>query len=147
MSENILWYQPENLSDDDIIVVNGTTVEKGNNYNNYFQKIKKLSDAVINNKTPWAGHIKGKFFVKGNLDAIDEKGRVLGFMFFSNERNGNEALMQVLDSIGYKMTTETSDCIKKKWYSPLNMKKVIILIVLTIVIFLLSTAIWKINHN
>lgn len=112
MKRNILWYQPEILKDEDVIIFNGTRFNMGEDYVNYFQEIKKVSDLAIGHKNPWGGRIKDVYFAKGLLSAKDEKGRNLGFMFISNEKRGLDALIRELDIIGYKMTPDTEKKLK-----------------------------------
>lgn len=114
MKKNILWYQPEKLNDDDIIVVNGEKISKGNAYTEYFRELKLLSDKAIKHNSPWCGYVSNTFFVKGFLDAVDEHGRNLAFMFLSQETDGIQELYKTIDLLGYHLTTETANCLKKR---------------------------------
>ncbi|MDO4189697.1 MAG: hypothetical protein Q4D29_11995 [Lachnospiraceae bacterium] len=110
---NILWYQSPKISDRDIVSLNGQILSSKIERFKYFNIIKSLSDKALDFKKPWCGRLEGMFFVKGYFDARDEKGRLMSFMFMSDETNGRSALMRELEIIGYTMTTETRKCVFK----------------------------------
>lgn len=135
MTRSILWYQPEMLSDNDIVILNGEKLSIGNERDESFLQLNEIADKSIRHKSPWCGKVNGLFFIKGHLDATDEKGRLLPFMFVSNEENGHQALLRELKSIGYVMTKDTANCIKKQ----LSTSSIaLIAIVIMIIILLLS---------
>lgn len=114
MKKNILWYQPEKLNDDDVIIVNGNRISRGNDFTEYFRELKLLSDKAIKYNSPWCGYLSNTFFVKGYFDAVDEHGRNLVFMFLSEERDGIQELYKTIDLLGYHLTNETSNCLKRR---------------------------------
>ena len=98
-NKNILWYQPEKLNDDDVIVVNGEKISKGNDYTKYFRELKSLSDRAIKYDSPWCGYMSDTFFVKGYFDSVDEHGRNLVFMFLSQDKkNGIQELHKNIEN-------------------------------------------------
>ena len=114
MTRNILWYQPPMLEENDIVVLNGKILPEGKECDKNFHDLKFFSDKCIKHKSPWCGKVEGLFFIKGHLDAQDEKGRLLPFMFVSDEKDGHQALLRELKVIGYEMTLNTKKCIKKQ---------------------------------
>ena len=139
MGINILWYQPEELNNDDIIIYNGKILPKDIEYNKCFRQLMQVSDVAIHHKSPWCGIVKGFFFVKGWFDALDKNGRKLPFMFISNEENGYKTLICELNRIGYRMDYGTGKSVKYRnvaLYSKIAVIiSIIILIILTIVYY------------
>lgn len=137
MKKNILWYQPEKLNDDDVIVVNGEKISTGNAYTEYFRELKLLSDKAIKYNSPWCGNISNTFFVKGYFDAVDEHGRNLVFMFLSQESDGRQELYKTIDLLGYHLTTETSNCLKRREFGMGKVLLIAIPILIAIITILL----------
>lgn len=134
-NKNILWYQPETLKDNDVIVFNGNKILQKSDYSRYFQELKRISDKRIGRKAPWCGRIEGFYFVKGYFDAKDEKGRMLNFLFISNEKDGFTALTREVQNLNYKLTEETARIAKSK-NSVIYLVTVIaiVLIIMTIIL-------------
>ena len=139
MKTNILWYQPEELNNDDVIISNGKILPKDIEYNKCFRQLMEVSDVSIHHKSPWCGIVNGFFFVKGWFDALDKRGRKLPFMFVSDEKNGYNALIRELNRIGYKMDQSTGSSVKRRnvvLYSKVAVIiTIIIIIILTIVYY------------
>ena len=139
MTNNILWYQPEELNNDDVIISNGKILPKDIEYNNCFRQLMKVSDMAINHKSPWCGNVNGFFFVKGWFDALDKKGRRLPFMFVSDKKDGYKTLIYELNRIGYTMDHSTENSVKRRNVSLYSKIAVIIsifiIIILTIVYY------------
>lgn len=137
MKTNILWYQPEELNNDDVVISNGKILPKDIEYNKCFRQLMEVSDVAIHHKSPWCGIVNGFFFVKGWFDALDKRGRKLPFMFVSDEKNGYNALIRELNRIGYKMDQSTGSSVKRRnvvLYSKVAVIiTIIIIIILTIV--------------
>ena len=141
MKKNILWYQPEKLNDDDVIVVNGDKISNGSDFTEYFQELKVLSDKAIKHNTPWCGYISNTFFVKGYFDAVDEHGRNLVFMFLSQESDGIQELYKTADLLGYHLNTETANCLKRRGVGiskGLLVVVPIIIIIITIILLIFN---------
>lgn len=104
---NILWYQPEVLSEQDIVILNGNRLENGIERNEAFDKLKKVADRAIGKKRPWHGYLDGYYFVKGSLEKKDERGRPLSFMFISDDEDGKKQLYKLLRDIEIDLSPET----------------------------------------
>lgn len=109
---NILWYQPAILSEQDVIICNGNKLDDVIQSTNAFSKLKEVSEKALGKKQPWHGKINGYYFVKGTLDARDERGRLLSFMFISDEEDGKQALLDTLQPLGFNMTPDTMQCVE-----------------------------------
>ena len=142
MKKNILWYQPEKLGNDDVVVLNGSKLSNGVEYDKCFDSIKRFSDIAIKHESPWCGMVNGIYFVKGWFSAVDEKGRKLSFMFMSEEKDGYQALVRELKSLGYSLDNKTEECVKKQ-----SSKLPISMIVSFVVIILLIILIISINNG
>ena len=104
MGRNIFWYQTEKMFEE-VVSLNGQALS-GMEKSECFKELMDVSFDV-REETPWCGRVKGKYFVKGVLDAKDVKGRWMSFLFLSDEEDGKSALMRELNAFGYKMTAET----------------------------------------
>lgn len=133
MTRNILWYQPPTLGNKDVVVLNGKVLPEGYECDKSFHYLNVFSDKSIKHKSPWCGIVDGHFFIKGHLDATDVKGRLLPFMFVSDEKDGHQALLRELKAIGYDMTLNTKKCIKKQPSIP----SITIVIAISIIIVVL----------
>ena len=108
MGRNIFWYQTEKMFDE-VVSLNGQALS-GVEKSECFKELMDVSFDV-REETPWCGRVKGKYFVKGVLDAKDVKGRWMSFLFLSDEEDGKSALLRELNAFGYKMTAETLACV------------------------------------
>lgn len=108
---NILWYQPAKLSDKDVVIKNGNILEEGTERLEAFQNLKKVSDKAIGKERPWHGKIGHYYFVKGNFEEKDERGRQLSFLFISDATNGKEAFFDTLKKINKQVNEKTAICI------------------------------------
>ena len=135
MDKNVLWYQPAELREHDVILVNGEKVPSGSEYDRYFDELKIASDEVIHHKTPWCGYVSGVFFVKGYFDKTDEHGRPLVFMFISNMQDGRVELLTTIEKLGFKLTPETSQCLERKSIAGIVLISSLILV--AIILFIL----------
>lgn len=114
MSNNILWYQPAKLSDDDVVVYNGKILSLGIERNQYFQKLLQVSEKVKGKERPWCGKINRYFFMKGSFSQQDELGRPISFMFVSDEQDYESALFRELNNIGFTLADSTKSCLNDK---------------------------------
>ncbi len=110
---NILWYQPAKLSERDVMLMDNRPLD-GEERSKAFASLKKVADKAVGKDTPWHGILKGYYFAKGNLDATDEKGRRLCFMFITDAADGKEQLREALKAQNMRMTEETEECIDAK---------------------------------
>lgn len=108
MGRNIFWYQTEEMFKE-VVTLNGRVLS-GDEETEVFGELTDVSFDV-REETPWCGRVKGKYFVKGILDAKDVKGRWMSFLFLSDEEDGKSALLQELKNRGYNMTAETLACV------------------------------------
>ncbi len=143
MKINILWYQPEELNNDDVIISNGKILPKDIEYNKCFRQLMKVSDMALHHKSPWCGIVNGFFFVKGWFEALDKKGRKIPFMFVSNEKDGYKALICELNRIGYIMDHSTESIVKRRNFSLFSKMAVII----SIIILIILTIVYYGNKN
>lgn len=110
---NILWYQPAILAEQDVIIYNGNKLDDVMQSTTAFSKLKEVSEKALGKNQPWHGEINGYYFAKGTLDARDERGRLLSFMFISDEKDGKQALMDTLQPLGFNMTPDTMQCLEE----------------------------------
>ena len=139
---NILWYQPEKLSDGDVVIFNGTPLSNGAERDNAFSKIKVVADKVIGKKRPWQGYVDNCYFVKGSLDRLDERGRPLSFIFISDSNNGKVDLQNTLKNVGMEVSLDTSILLKetvtKRTMNKIILSTVLLFCILLIIYFLNS---------
>lgn len=137
---NILWYQPAKLSDKDVVIKNGIILEEGTERLEAFQNLKKVSNKAIGKERPWHGKIGNYYFIKGNFEEKDERGRQLSFLFISDAPNGKEAFFDTLKAINQKLDEQTATCIATQTGS--IYKPIIIgftgLILLALIIYLIK---------
>ena len=138
MTRNILWYQPPTLGNKDIVVLNGKVLPEGNECDQNFHYLNVFAHKSIKHKSPWCGKVDGLFFIKGHLDATDIKGRLLPFMFVSDERDGYQALLRELKTIGYEMTSNTQNCINKQPSIPSITMVVAVSIIIVVLLLIFS---------
>lgn len=113
MTNNILWYQTESMNKD-ILIHNGKILSIGAEYQELFNRLNCISEKAVRNKSPWCGMVDSMFFAKGHLDARDIQGRLLPFMFISDETDGKAALLRELQTIGKRPSEDTKICFEKK---------------------------------
>jgi len=121
---NILWYQPEILSEKDIIIHNGRFLEEGLDRIEVFNKLKEISEKTIGKERPWQGKIDKYYFVKGSFTAKDERGRNLSFMFISDATDGRKELIETLKVANKDMTEQTKACLNSP--TTIRLKSIII---------------------
>lgn len=132
---NILWYQPAKLSENDIIIHNGHPLEEGLDRIELFNKLKKISEKAIGKKRPWHGKIDKYYFVKGNFTVKDERGRNLSFMFISDATDGKKELIETLKVINQNMTEQTKACLNS---SSVRQKPIIICLIALCIVALIT---------
>lgn len=109
---NILWYQPTKLTDNDIIIKNGVSLEGSSERTEVFQKLKKISEKAKGKKRPWHGKIGNYYLIKGSFDEKDERDRFLSFLFISDAHDGKQAFFKTLKVIDKKINENTAKCLE-----------------------------------
>lgn len=140
---NILWYQPEILSEPDVVILNGIRLNEGCERNTAFEKLNRVADKAIGKKRPWKGYLKGYYFVKGNLNKKDERGRSLSFMFISDDKKGKEQLYKMLGSLEIELSPETEKLVQMYDFKWNNYKTIF----WTITLLLLITVLYIIRNK
>lgn len=137
---NILWYQPAKLSDKDIVIKNGIILEEGTERFEAFQNLKKVSEKAIGKERPWHGKIGNYYFIKGNFEEKDERGRHLSFLFISDAPNGKQAFFDTLKKINKQVNEKTVICIASQ--KGLNPKQILLgcvgFVILLLLIYLIK---------
>lgn len=116
MNKSIMWYQPAQLNGEDIMLADSEILQPGTAYQEAFDEMYRLSDFMADKKRPWHGkNRKLKLhYVKGNLNQVDEKGRMLSFDFISRQDCWEDELKKSIKAIGIEMDDGTTNCLKKK---------------------------------
>ena len=108
MFNNLFWYQSPDRHADDIVLVNGVSLIKGDmKRTEEFDKLMKVANQVLKHKTQWCGFVRGVFFMKGNLTIKDDLGRKMGFMFATSAKDYKKALYQALSTAGMEMDDDS----------------------------------------
>lgn len=138
MNNSILWYQPEELKEKDVLVVNGEIINDTSSRSVKFRELKTYADKVLRKKTPWCGKVDGVFFLKGFLAGADERGRQLSFMFMSDAPQQEIVLSQALSVISHQMDESTQKCFEERGKLPKSFiySAIGVVIVLLIVIII-----------
>ena len=141
METSILWYQPARLSEQDVIIHNGERVEDALKCAAYFGLIKQQADFVLKKNSPWCGKVRNFFFMKGNLDAKDELGRTMSFMYITDLPNPKEALKHDLERAGLGLASSSENCLNRNSQlttSQIALISIAILTIVTLIIYSLS---------
>ncbi len=141
MGTSILWYQPASLSEQDVIIHNGERVEDALKCAEHFGLIKQQADYVLKKNSPWCGKVRNFFFMKGNLDAKDELGRTMSFMYITDLPNPKEALKHDLERAGLGLASSSENCLNRTSRLAtfqIALISIAILIIVTLIIYSLS---------
>ena len=141
MGTSILWYQPASLSEQDVIIHNGERVEDALKCAEHFGLIKQQADYVLKKDSPWCGKVRNFFFMKGNLDAKDELGRTMSFMYITDLPNPKEALKHDLERAGLGLASSSENCLNRPSRLAtfqIALISIAILIIVTLIIYSLS---------
>lgn len=142
MTTNILWFQPEKLSESNPVFSNGKPITERSEREEILNRLMEVADKVSKRKRPWCGKVKGYFFVKGSFKETDERGRMLSFDFLSDNKNGEKALQQNLYIVKKSLNTKTEEIIKEYQKKTKKIKELIIgslIFCLLIAIVLITT--------
>lgn len=137
MGTSILWYQPERMDDQDVIIYNGERVEDALKRAEHFGIIMRQAELVIKKQKPWCGKVRGFFFMKGHLDMKDELGRTMGFMYITDSPNYKEALMHELELANLSLSTSSQSCLTRKRRLPVLQKAIIAIVVFAVLAFVI----------
>ena len=141
MGTSILWYQPERMDDQDVIIYNGERVEDALKCAEHFGLIKQQADYVLKKNSPWCGKVRNFFFMKGNLDAKDELGRTMSFMYITDLPNPKEALKHDLELAGLGLASSSENCLNRNsrlTTFQIALISIAILTIVTLIIYSLS---------
>lgn len=139
MGTSILWYQPERLNEQDVIIHNGERVEDALKCVEHFSLIKQEADFVLKKESPWCGKVHNFFFMKGSLDAKDELGRTLSFMYITDLPNPKEALQSDLERNCLRLTSSSENCLNRESRLTIFQIALISIAILTIVTLIIYT--------
>lgn len=139
MKHSCFWYQPATLGTPDIISYNGKILTSYTERSEAFNIIRKCADKAIRNPLPWCGYVNNYFYMKGTLDARDERNRILSFQFVTDEANYKEALNRELKTINIGMSEESLSCLTlfNRPFFPYHYITIIVCIVLICLILYL----------
>lgn len=112
MNKSIMWYQPANLHDPDVILIDGEIAEDGEARQKCFDEYSEFAKAVVDKSRPWCGRIGDCFYIKGSLNQVDQKGRLLSFDFVSKYDCWKDQYKQCINTIGIVPTRETDASLK-----------------------------------
>jgi hypothetical protein len=137
MGTSILWYQPERMDDQDVIIYNGERVEDALKRTEYFGIIRRQAELVLKKQKPWCGLVRGFFFMKGHLDRKDELGRTMSFMYITDSTNYKEALMRELELANLSLSTSSQSCLTKKERLTALQTALITIVVFAVIAFII----------
>ena len=104
---NYLLYQPALLSEPDVVYKDGSLLTEPTERGETYDKIVRLFEKAGHAQYPWVGKVDGLFVVRGLFSAKDEKGRVLAFLFASDQEDFKEELKTLASTVGYAVSDET----------------------------------------
>ena len=113
MAKSILWYQPEDPRADDVVSLNGERLTEMAAIQENFRIIAHLNDVVIKKRSPWCGMVEGYFFFKGVLDAKDNHGRTMVFLYATDHKYPQAACYAELAAAKLEMSADTIACLKR----------------------------------
>lgn len=102
-----LLYQPAILTDQDCVYFNGKLIEEPEQRTDIYDKILELTMPVSSSPYPWIGKCKKNIVLHGCFNAVDEKGRTLGFIFTTDNEDFTDELSLCCANIGYALTENT----------------------------------------
>ena len=85
---SVLWYQPFDPSEADVVVMNGVRKNPGSERSEAFDLLYKKSNIALGHKTPWCGFIGQHFFAKGFI--INENRKVSSFLYITKKEAGKK---------------------------------------------------------
>lgn len=85
---SVLWYQPFDPSEADVVVMNGVRKNPGSERSEAFDLLYKKSNIALGHKTPWCGFIGQYFFAKGFI--INENRKVSSFLYITKKEAGKK---------------------------------------------------------
>ena len=99
------------LNESDVVYLNCELVKDPTKRSELYSNIGKIFSKTGNSYPLFCK--KGKFYLlRGLFDAKDDKGRILPFLFASTEANYKSEVLNIAESIGYKISSSTIDAIQ-----------------------------------
>ena len=144
MEKSILWYQPAELSEKDVVTSKGQVLTDSNDIRNKFRLLKETAEHVIGEKKPWCGMVNNLFFLKGYLNDVDKIGRQLSFMYLTDAKSDQEIpelLQSELNAIGYDMDEQTKACLDNRNKSTTSL--IVLLVISAIIIAIIVAVIFN----
>lgn len=139
-----LLYQPAILTDRDCVFFNGNLIEESEQRTEIYDRILEITMPVSSAPYPWIGKCANNIVLHGCFNAVDEKGRTLGFIFTTDNEDFTDELALCCTNIGYSLTDNTISAINT-YINSLAFKKkcikysiiIVSILVLLIIILLL----------
>lgn len=138
---NYFLYQPALLSEPDVVCKNNSLLTEPKEREETYDKIVRLFEKTGPAQYPWVGKIEGLYVVRGLFSAKDELGRVLVFLFASDQKDFKGELKSLAAIVGYDVTDETyasidsfRDKAKKKSLAIVAALFVVALVCLTLIL-------------
>ena len=114
MSKSILWYQPQDPRQDDVIFLNGERLTNKQDIQDNFRIISSTISKVSKKETPGCGKVKGYFFLKGYLDQKDNVGRTMSFIYVTDNEDYDSSCVAELKAAGLEMSAKTVVCLQDR---------------------------------
>lgn len=111
MNKSILWYQHQDPKQDDVMFFNGKKLTKQSDIQENFNIISVLTNKAIEKPTPWCGRINNLFLLKGFLNSNDNIGRVMSFIYVTDNKDYNSSCKKELYAAGIAMSDDTENCL------------------------------------
>lgn len=105
------------------------------------QKIVNLTYLAGKYRSPWCGRLDGYFFVKGFFENKDDCGNEMSFSYCTKTAKPDEAksaFLNDIESLGYKLDSETKSCIEKNSHTSSNKIIGISIVVIALALILLK---------
>ena len=138
---NYLLYQPALLSEPDVVYKNSSLLTEPKEREEIYGKIVRLFEKTGHAQYPWVGKVDGLYVVRGLFSSRDEQGRVLAFLFASDQKDFKGELKSLASTVGYDVTDETyasvdsfRDKAKKKSLAIVTALFVVALVCLTLIL-------------
>lgn len=115
MSKSLLWYQHQDPKQDDVMFLNGKMLTKQCDIQENFSIISFVANKAIEKPTPWCGRINNLFFLKGFLNSNDNLGRMMSFIYITDNKDYRASCITELRAAGLAMSKETENCLSEKY--------------------------------
>lgn len=122
MSKSLLWYQHQDPKQDDVMFLNGKMLTKQCDIQENFRIISLVTNKAIEKPTPWCGRINNLFLLKGFLNSNDNIGRIMSFLYITDNMDYRSSCITELHAAGLAMSKETENCLYDKYIKDRRMK-------------------------